>query len=83
MYRFTIMMKRIMIIGAVLGIFILCAIIVMFIARHDKARSALCMQCHIIKTTVEPWKKINSTMGSNGKIEKIDVFLLTKSSKAF
>ena len=47
------MMKRIMIIGAVLGMFIICAIIVMFIARHDKARSALCMQCHIIKTTVE------------------------------
>ena len=78
MYWFAIMMKRIMIIGAVLGMVIICAIIVMFIARHDKARSALCMQCHIIKTTVEPWKKVNSTMGSHGKIEKLGVFFIDK-----
>lgn len=43
------MKKKITLIGAVLGMFIICAIIVMFVARHDKARLALCMQCHIIE----------------------------------
>jgi hypothetical protein len=43
------MMKRIMTIGAVFGMFIICAMIVMFMERHEKARLALCLQCHMIE----------------------------------
>jgi hypothetical protein len=54
----VILKKKMLIIGAMLGTFILCAAIVMFAARHDKARSALCMQCHPVKTTNEPQNKV-------------------------
>jgi nitrate/TMAO reductase-like tetraheme cytochrome c subunit len=43
------MKKGIMIIAAAFGMFIICAIIVMFMERHEKARSALCLQCHMIE----------------------------------
>lgn len=78
------MKKRILIISAVLGTFILCAAIVMFAARHNKARSALCIQCHVTKSAIEQWKKAKMTIDSHGKIDKRIVFiLLTKSSEVF
>jgi len=48
---FIIMKKKIAIIGAVLGIFIVCAFFVMFIAEQYGVRWALCVQCH--KTKLE------------------------------
>jgi hypothetical protein len=61
------MMNKIMILGAALGIFVICAIIVMFVARHEKARSELCMQCHPVKTTNEPQNKTNMKRAATAK----------------
>lgn len=51
------MKKKLAIIGAVLGMFIVCAFFVMFIAEQYHVRSALCMQCHTTKTAADTWKK--------------------------
>jgi len=54
---FAITKKRLTIIGAVLGMFIVCAFFVMFIAEQYNVRSALCVTCHNTKPALKTWGK--------------------------
>jgi hypothetical protein len=63
------MKKRLIIIGSVLGILIVCGVAMIIAAETYTSRSAFCSQCHIMKTAVETWKKDKHKTGSHSKIK--------------